>query len=122
MVPVIVIPIVIYKMYPPEVKETPNAKKWADGKLAEMGPMSEPEKIIAAVFCLAILLWLFSGFSKIPQLDSAFVAFLAVTILLITGVLSMEDALHEIGAWNILLWLSILIFMASKLISYGFIG
>ena len=81
MVPVIVIPIVIYKMYPPEVKETPNAKKWADGKLAKMGPMSEPEKIIAAVFCLAILLWLFSGFSKIPQLDSAFVAFLAVTIL-----------------------------------------
>ena len=109
-------------MFPPEIKETSNAKDWADDQLKKMGPMSEPEKIMAAVFCLAILLWVLSGFFQIPQLDSAFVAFLAVTILLITGILSMEDALHETGAWNILIWLSILIFMAGKLISYGFIG
>ncbi len=122
LVATVIIPLVIYKMYPPEVKETPNAKNWANDKLKEMGPISKPEKIMAAVFCLAILLWVLSGFFKIPQLDSAFVAFLAVTLLLITGVLSMEDALHETGAWNILIWLSILIFMAGKLISYGFIA
>ena len=71
LVPVIVatliIPIVIYKMYPPEIKETPNAKNWADGKLKEMGPMSEPEKIMAIVFSLAILLWVLSGFFKIQS-------------------------------------------------------
>lgn len=117
----IVIPLIIYKIYPPEIKETPNAKKWADDRLADMGPVTKPEKIMSAVFLLAIVLWVLSGIYKIPQLDSTFVAFLAVGLLLLTGVLTMQDALKQTGAWNILIWLSILVFMASKLISFGFI-
>lgn len=117
----IVVPIVIYKIFPPEIKETPNAKKWADDRLTEMGPVSKPEKIMAGVFLIAIVLWVLSGIIKIPQLDSTFVAFLAVGLLLLTGVLTMNDALKQTGAWNILIWLSILVFMAGKLISFGFI-
>lgn len=117
----IVIPLIIYKIFPPEIKETPNAKKWADDRLADMGPVTKPEKIMSAVFLLAIVLWVLSGIYKIPQLDSTFVAFLAVGLLLLTGVLTMQDALKQTGAWNILIWLSILVFMASKLISFGFI-
>ncbi|MDF7672539.1 DASS family sodium-coupled anion symporter [Lactobacillus sp. ESL0701] len=117
----IVVPIVIYKIFPPEIKETPNAKKWADDRLTEMGPVSTPEKIMAGVFLIAIILWVLSGIIKIPQLDSTFVAFLAVGLLLLTGVLTMNDALKQTGAWNILIWLSILVFMAGKLISFGFI-
>lgn len=55
LVATVIIPLVIYKMYPPEVKETPNAKNWADDKLKEMGPISKPEKIMATVFCLSYL-------------------------------------------------------------------
>lgn len=117
----IVIPLIIYKIFPPEIKETPDAKNWADEHLAEMGPVSKPEKIMSVVFLLAIILWVLSGIFKIPQLDSTFVAFLAVGLLLITGVLTMQDALKQTGAWNILIWLSMLVFMAGKLISFGFI-
>lgn len=117
----IVIPLIIYKIFSPEIKETPDAKNWADEHLAEMGPVSKPEKIMSVVFLLAIILWVLSGIFKIPQLDSTFVAFLAVGLLLITGVLTMQDALKQTGAWNILIWLSILVFMAGKLISFGFI-
>ncbi|MBI0092841.1 DASS family sodium-coupled anion symporter [Lactobacillus sp. M0403] len=117
----IVIPLIIYKIFPPEIKETPDAKNWADEHLAEMGPVSKPEKIMSVIFLLAIILWVLSGIFKIPQLDSTFVAFLAVGLLLITGVLTMQDALKQTGAWNILIWLSILVFMAGKLISFGFI-
>ncbi|CAM3122180.1 divalent anion:Na+ symporter, DASS family [Lactobacillus bombicola] len=116
-----VIPIVIYKIFPPEVKETPNAKKWADDRLQKMGAITKPEKIMSIVFLLAIILWVLSGIFDIPQLDSTFIAFLAVGLLLLTGVLTMKDALNQTGAWNILIWLSILVFMASKLISFGFI-
>ncbi|WP_240397074.1 anion permease, partial [Lactobacillus crispatus] len=42
----VIIPFVIYKMYPPEIKETPDAKNWADEKLAKMGPMSTPAKLM----------------------------------------------------------------------------
>lgn len=121
LIAIIVIPLIIYKIFPPEIKETPDAKNWADEHLAEMGPVSKPEKIMSVVFLLAIILWVLSGIFKIPQLDSTFVAFLAVGLLLITGVLTMQDALKQTGAWNILIWLSILVFMAGKLISFGFI-
>ena len=33
----IIIPFIIYKLYPPEIKETPNAKEWADLELEKMG-------------------------------------------------------------------------------------
>ena len=118
----VVIPWLIYKMFPPEIKETPNAKAWSEGKLAEMGKMSVPEKIMTAVFVMAILMWVLAGFFDIQQFEAAYVAFLAVVILLITGVLKVDDLLKEKGAWNILIWLSILVFMASKLTDYGFIG
>ena len=121
LIAIIIIPLIIYKIFPPEIKETPDAKNWADEHLAEMGPVSKPEKIMSVVFLLAIILWVLSGIFKIPQLDSTFVAFLVVGLLLITGVLTMQDALKQTGAWNILIWLSILVFMAGKLISFGFI-
>ncbi|MBA1394503.1 anion permease, partial [Lactobacillus sp. XV13L] len=84
LVATIVIPLVIYKLFPPEIKETPNARKWADDQLNAMGPVTKPEKIMAIVFLFAIILWVLSGVIKIPQLDSTFVAFLAVGLLLLT--------------------------------------
>ena len=112
------VPYLIYKMYPPEVKDTPNARAWADGELAKMGKLSLPEKLMGAIFLLALVLWMLSSFIG---LDATLVAFLAVSLLLFTGVLSLQDILHETGAWNTLLWFSILILMAGKLNSLGFI-
>lgn len=115
----ILIPFVIYKMYPPEIKETPNAKQWAEDSLKEMGPMKTSEKVMAFVFILTIILWMLSSTLGI---DASFVAFLAVALLLICGVLTTKDVLGESGAWNVLIWLSILVFMASELSSMGLIS
>ncbi|MCG4778594.1 anion permease, partial [Eggerthella lenta] len=57
----ILVPFVIYKMYPPEIKETPNAREWADKSLREMGPMKVSEKVMAGVFILTIILWMMSN-------------------------------------------------------------
>ena len=113
----IVIPFVLYKIYPPEVKETPNAKAWSEKRLAEMGPMTPAEKIMAVVFVLAIVLWLIG--SKIG-IDATEVSFIAVILLLITGVINTKDMLKESFAWNILTWLSIIMLMSQKLMSLGF--
>ncbi|MDF7639262.1 DASS family sodium-coupled anion symporter [Lactobacillus sp. ESL0791] len=118
----VIVPWVLYKIYPPEIKETPNAKQWAKDNLSKMGAISVPEKIMATVFTLAIVLWVLSGIFKVAQLDATFVAFLAVALLLLTGVLTVQDVFSQSGAWNILVWLSILVFMAGKLISFGFIS
>lgn len=114
----IVVPWLIYKMYPPEVKETPNAKQWAEEQLSEMGPMSVAEKIMAVIFVLALILWMTGSFIGI---DATLAAFIALALLLLTGVLSWQDVLHETGAWNTLPWFSVLVMMAGSLTSLGFI-
>ena len=108
----ILVPIIIYKMYPPKINETPNAKEWADGQLKEMGAIKASEKVMMAVFILALVLWMLSSFIG---LDATWVAFMATALLLVTGVLTTKDMLSETGAWNVVVWFSILIFMANQL-------
>ena len=51
LVSLIVVPFIIYKIYPPTVKETPNAKSWAENELATMGKIALAEKIYDWYFC-----------------------------------------------------------------------
>ena len=118
LVSLIVVPWLIYKLYPPEIKATPNAKAWAKDQLAQMGPISLPEKIMAVIFVCALILWITGSFLGI---DATLAAFLALALLLITGVLSWQDVLAESGAWNTLTWFSVLVMMAGSLSSLGFI-
>lgn len=114
---VIIVPFVLYKIYPPEIKKTPNAKEWADKKLQEIGKMTISEKIMSFVFILSIALWLFG--TKIG-IDATETSFIAVVVLLITGVINTRDLLNENFAWNILIWLSIIMLMSQKLMALGF--
>lgn len=114
----IVVPWLIYKMYPPEIKETPNAKQWAEKELDQMGKMTLPEKLMAVIFIIALVLWMTGSLTKI---DASLAAFLTLGLLLVVGILSWTDVLHETGAWNTLTWFSVLVMMAGSLTTLGFI-
>ena len=114
----IVVPWLIYKMYPPEIEETPNAKQWAEKELDQMGKMTLPEKLMAVIFIIALVLWMTGSLTKI---DASLAAFLTLGLLLVVGVLSWTDVLHETGAWNTLTWFSVLVMMAGSLTTLGFI-
>ncbi len=118
LISLIVVPFIIYKMYPPTVKETPNAKNWAENELAKMGSVSLAEKFMAAIFVIALVLWMIGSFIN---LDATLTAFIALGLLLLTGVLTWKDVLNETGAWNTLVWFSVLVLMADQLNQLGFI-
>ena len=112
-----IVPFLLYKIYPPEIKKTPNAHAWADKKLAELGKMTAAEKIMSVVFIFAILLWLIGPHIGIDATETSFIA---VALLWVTGVINTKDILHESFAWNILTWLSIIMLMSQKLMTLGF--
>ncbi|MEJ7189258.1 anion permease [Staphylococcus warneri] len=118
LVSLIVVPFIIYKMYPPTVKETPNAKQWAENELANMGPISIAEKFMTGIFIVALALWVTGSFIHV---DATLTAFIALALLLLTGVLTWKDILNETGAWNTLVWFSVLVLMADQLNQLGFI-
>lgn len=118
LISLILVPFIIYKIYPPEIKETPNAREWAEGQLSDMGPMSKPEKAMTAVFIVALVLWVAGS---VIHIDATVTAFIALSLLLVFGVLSWSDVTHETGAWNTLTWFSVLVMMATQLNTLGFI-
>jgi DASS family divalent anion:Na+ symporter len=115
----LVVPLVLYRLYPPGVKETPGATRMAKAKLVEMGPMKRGEWIMLGTFVLLLLLWIFG---KPLHVHSTVTALVGLTILLVTRVLSWEDVLTEKGAWNTFIWLSTLVMMASHLSTLGLVG
>lgn len=114
----IVVPYFLYKFYPPEITSTPEAKEIATRELTQMGPMSAGEKIVAAVFVGALILWSTSQYTK---LDATVVAMLGVSVMMLTMVIEWKDVLEEKGAWDTMIWMGSLIGLADYLAKLGFI-
>jgi DASS family divalent anion:Na+ symporter len=122
-VPVLVlyflIPWVIFKIYPPEVKETPDAPLVAQEALDKMGPVHKNEWIMAGVFIGMVTLWVMSGSWG---LDKTAVAFLGLGILMLTNIFTLDDLSGEGNALGTLVWFSILYAMSKYLNELGFMG
>lgn len=112
------IPFVIYKLYPPELKETPEASSIATEKLQEMGPLKKEERYMIGVFVLLLVLWIFGGNFGVDATTSAFIG---LCVLLLSGVLTWSDIKKEQGAWDTLVWFSVLVMMATYLNELGMI-
>lgn len=114
-----IIPYLIYKIYPPEIKHTPEAKNIAHAHLSQLGKISRYELITIAVFGLLIFLWIFG--EKLFGIDSTSVALIGVSILVLTGVLTWDDIKREHEAWDALIWFSTLVMMATFLSQFGLV-
>ena len=125
LVALLLMPLVIYLMYPPEIKRTPDAAAFARGKLRELGPMSRDEKILLGVFALLLFLWA-SVLERLVDpswaVDPTTAAFIGLGVLLLSGVLAWDDLLKEKSAWDTIVWFSALVMMATYLNKLGLIG
>ncbi|MFI7707570.1 anion permease [Nonomuraea sp. NPDC049480] len=115
-----VIPAVLYKVFPPELRDTPEAPRQARAQLAELGPMSRPEWIMAGVFVMLLTLW--SLGSQLWALSATASAFAGVAVLLITRVLTWNDLAGDKSAWTTLTWFAVLVMMAGQLQKLGVVG
>jgi len=114
----IAIPYVLYKLYPPENKYTPEAPEMAKNVLNEMGPMSKQEWIMGITFFGMILLW---AFSPVLNINLAIVAFLGLSILILANVYTLEDIRKGAGdALETYIWFAILYMMSTELNQMGF--
>lgn len=123
-VPVIVLyfllPWVLMKVYPPEVKETPDAPEIAQQALDKMGPVHRNEWIMGAVFIGMVALWIASSF--FPAINKTAVAFLGLGILMLANVFTMKDLDGEGQALGTLVWFAILYAISVYLNKFGFMG
>lgn len=115
----ILIPWVLFHIYPPELKATPDAPRIAREALIAMGRISRNEWITGAVFLGMLTLWSLSG---IFTIDKAAVAFGGLGILIASRVFSVEDFRTQGEALSTLIWFAILFALSTQLAEMGFMG
>lgn len=135
LISLIVVPQLLYRVFPPEIKRTPAAAEFAREELRRMGGMSRQEKVLLAVFIVVAAMWMIRGLAgAVPSVaqvvpSERFIAFLTflskldysippligVCALLLTGVLSWEDLISERPAWDVFIWYGGLVRMAEAL-------
>lgn len=115
----ILLPWVLYKIFPPEVKNTPEAPAYAKKKLQEMGKMKRAEVITAGVFALLVFFW---ALSDTLSLDRTAIAFLGLGLLMVTGVYTAADIKKEGDALATMIWFAILYTLSTYLNTMGFMG
>lgn len=121
----LLMPLVLYWLSPPDIKDTPQAATFARERLTELGAVKPSEKILLAVFALLLLLW--AGvpamlLGKAFEVDATAAAALGLALLLVTSVLSWDDVLQEKSAWDTITWFSALVMMATFLSKLGLIA
>lgn len=119
LVALVVVPFVVYKVYPPELKETPEVVEMAKRELRKIGPMTSPEKMMAFTFLVLLFLWTVGDMAW--GISATTTGFIGLVLLLGSGILTWEDVIREKSAWDTMIWFAILYMMASALNHYGLI-
>jgi len=112
-----IVPLVIYKLFPPEIKETPEAPALAKGELHQLGPMSRHEKIMLAVLVAVVALWVTKD--HLHSIDTSTSALLGISVLLAAGVVDWRDLMGEREAWSVFIWYGGLVNIATFLAASG---
>jgi len=106
-----VIPLIVYWVYPPELKTFDN-KAIAEKGMVDLGPVTRGEKLLALFFVLAIIAWATGSWTKI---NSTSVAIGLVSACLLFGVVKWDDLLDNRGAWSTFVWYAAIIGIADGL-------
>ena len=100
-----------------EIKHSPAVPEWAAGELKKMGGMSAHEIILTVLVLIAISLWVGGG----DYVDAATTAFIVVSLMLVTGIITWSDMAKNDFAWTTIALLALLVTMADGLARSGFI-
>lgn len=113
----LILPYLIYKIYPPEIKTSEEVPVWASGELAKMGSFTRKELGMAVLAILALILWIAAG----TYINATTVTLVVISLMLITGIVTHDDILSNKKAWDILVWFATLVALADGLNKVGFV-
>lgn len=110
----LIVPLFIYMIYPPEIKTTPNAREDALAQLKDLGRIKRSEWIMALTAIVLLVLWMMNDL-----VNPAIAAIVGLTILLLTGVLEWKSLVKIDSAWETFIWFCIIIMLAGQLSDQG---
>jgi L-tartrate/succinate antiporter len=114
----LLVPLLTYWLYPPEVKAGNEVPDWASGELAKMGGLSGKEITLAVLVLIALALWIFGD--KVG-VNATTAALIVISLMLVTRICTWDDMVSNKQAWNTLAWFATLVALADGLNRVGFV-
>jgi L-tartrate/succinate antiporter len=111
------VPLLVYWIYPPQVKEGAEVPAWAAKELTKMGPLSQREITLGVLVLIALLLWIFGG----GIMEATTAAIVVISLMLLLKVVTWDDITANKAAWNTLAWFATLVALADGLTRVGFV-
>jgi L-tartrate/succinate antiporter len=113
----LLVPLLTYWLYPPEIKEGSEVPAWAGRELKKMGSVSGKEVTLGMLVVIALVLWMFGGSSA----NATSVALVVISLMLVAGVFTWKDMMANGAAWNTLAWFATMVALADGLNRVGFV-
>jgi L-tartrate/succinate antiporter len=113
----VMVPLLAYWLYPPEVKEGAQVSEWAAKELTKLGGLSTKEILLAVLVLLALVMWIF----RAEEINATTAALVVICLMLVTGVVTWGDITKNAAAWNTLAWFATLVALAGGLSQVGFV-
>ena len=113
------LPLLLYRLFPPGVTGTPEAPAAARAELRAMGPLSRDEWITAVVFGAMVCAWVLAG---TLNLSLTAVAIAGLGTLLAMRVLTLDDIYLQGSTLATFLWLAVLFALSGQLNEMGFMS
>lgn len=109
-------PWLVYIVYPPTQKTSPEAPAWAAAELEKLGKITPKELLMAGLAIVALLLWIFG---KNFGIHSTTAAIAVVSVMVLANVITWDDVISNKAAFNVLIWFASLVAMAAGLKKVG---
>ncbi len=112
----LITPWLIYLIYPPTQKTSPEAPAWAARELEKLGSITGKEITMALLAIVALFLWIFG---KKFNIHATTAAIAVVSVMVLSAVITWDDVISNKTAFNVLIWFASLVAMASGLKEIG---
>lgn len=109
-------PLLLYWIYPPTIKYSKGAQEIAAENLRLMGKMSRSQILMLCTFVLLLFLWIFGADYGI---SATLATLIGLNILFITRSVNFEDAIADKAAWHTFLWFATLVTISGALSKLG---
>jgi L-tartrate/succinate antiporter len=100
-----VLPLLVYIIYPPEIRSSPDVPTWAKAELVRMDRFSAREVVLGLLILLAFFLWVFGA--KWINATTAILAIVSMMVLL--RVLDWDEVVGNRAAWDTVIYFATLL-------------
>jgi L-tartrate/succinate antiporter len=113
----LITPLITYVVYPPTIKRGAEVVTWAGAELVAMGGVSRRELTMGTLAVMALAGWIGGSAYVAP----AVVSLIAISLMLITGVVTWDAIAGNRQVWHVLIWFGTLVALADGLNQVGFL-